>query len=291
MEGISPSGSGQNPNIAKIFTEKEKAAFKANEKRRKLQARIAKASANRQQVKRAQRYLGLRSRGPSVMLSKSGPGTLPSYPVLVSIDIEVWERNHNLLTEVGISTLYTNDLLGIEPGENGKDWLAKIKHRHLRIEENKHQKNGTFVDDMSERFEFGTSEWISNADAARRVEDALTLNTDGGPRSVVLVGHNISSDLGFLRKMKCDFTKLDNVIDIVDTDLMYRSLKNETNARSLSFICNQLDIDAWCVHNAGNDAAYTLQCLVLMSLYAEKIRGGEDCGDSDGGNGIVNFGE
>lgn len=43
---------------------------------------------------------------------------------------------------------------------------------------------------------------------------------------------------------------------------MWRALKREVNPRSLSAILAEIGIAAWNLHNAGNDAVYTLQAML-----------------------------
>ena len=55
---------------------------------------------------------------------------------------------------------------------------------------------------------------------------------------------------------------------------MYRSLKREQNPRSLGSVLADLDIMGWNLHNAGNDAAYTLQAMLAIAVKAITEKGG-----------------
>jgi len=152
------------------------------------------------QLKRAQCYLGVRSRGtvdkenfsndPSLIydeslaaqetyekaaglkLSKLVPTDTAPYPfdqsiVFVCVDVEAYEKDHKKITEVGISTLDTLDLQNAPPGEGGIEWMKRIRARHFRVTENAHLKNTEFVTGCADKFveKFGTSEWISIKEA------------------------------------------------------------------------------------------------------------------------------
>lgn len=73
--------------------------------------------------------------------------------VFVCVDVEAWERDHNIITEIGISTLDTRDLAGIAPGKDGEHWTKLIRARHFRIEEYKNLHNHEFVSGCADKFE------------------------------------------------------------------------------------------------------------------------------------------
>ncbi len=112
-------------------------------------------------VKRVQRYLGLRGKvttaEPSGVLDLSLP--MPKRPdstvLFVAIDVEAWEKNHDLITEVGIATLDTADIANVAPGDGGKDWFPLIRARHVRIKENSWAENNHYVHGCADRFSFG----------------------------------------------------------------------------------------------------------------------------------------
>jgi hypothetical protein len=75
--------------------------------------------------------------------------------VFVCIDVEAYERNASLITEIGIATLDTVDIKSLAPGESGTNWMAMIRARHFRINEYKHLHNSEFVQGCADKFEFG----------------------------------------------------------------------------------------------------------------------------------------
>ncbi|KAG9599205.1 hypothetical protein KCV01_g8399, partial [Aureobasidium melanogenum] len=87
---------------------KSKAAKEAKQEARNLQQHNM-----RRQVERTEVSLGL---SPP---SSAGPDLDVIY---IAVDVESYERNHNIITEIGFATLDTRDLKGIPPGEAGKEW-------------------------------------------------------------------------------------------------------------------------------------------------------------------------
>ncbi|GIK01620.1 hypothetical protein Aspvir_005658 [Aspergillus viridinutans] len=205
-------------------------------------------------------------------------------PVFISVDVECNERCHEQVTEVGISTLDTVDLVGIPPGENAENWTSRIRSRHLRVREYGHIINRQYVSGCPGSFEFGESEWVSKgklADVVQAcfqppysfgIEDTDGVQLGSGPeykhqqRNLILVGHNTSMDVKYLASL--GIPVFENVrtafLEHIDTAELYRIIRSEANQRSLASILGELGIIGWNLHNAGNDARYTLEALVRM---------------------------
>lgn len=165
---------------------------------------------------------------------------------LYAIDVESWEKNHDIITEIGLTSYI--------PGPGG--WVANqsiIESRHFLVKENRFYKNGNWVADASANFEFGQSEFHS----LRDIQNELTLffgsvpSTSGEePRQRVLIGHDINGDIEYLRKLGYDVCA-ENSMLIFDTTEMWKAWTDSSNGISLSRLCNELEIDAWNLHNAG----------------------------------------
>lgn len=137
----------------------KKKGKKADKNRAK---RIQAHQAFGREIKRVQRYLGLRGKaigcGPATTaLDLSKPmADWPDKSVLfVAIDIEAWEMDHNLVTEVGIAMLDTNDIHHVSPGDGGKNWFEHIRARHIRVRENTWAVNNRYVRGCADYFNFG----------------------------------------------------------------------------------------------------------------------------------------
>jgi hypothetical protein len=80
------------------------------------------------------------------------------------------------------------------------------------------------------------------------------------------VGHDLSADISFLQKVGYNVHNLSNLQETADTASMWRYIKRDINPRSLGSILAELDITGWNLHNAGNDAAYTLQAMIKIAI-------------------------
>jgi len=294
--------------------------------------------------------------------------------VLISIDVEAYERAHNLITEIGVSTLDTLDLVGIPPGAGGLNWIDQIRSRHFRIKGREHLVNRDFCPGNPDAFQFGKSEFIDLTEAAETVDAcfkwpfsagfkhaglkdpwadtpneeftsqqrrhppefgglnigpsnkeqndanmaavASVLKDQGAPatiqhggptkqpqnnleavqhgpkeRNILLVGHAIGGDLDFLKEIGSKIFSsargtypiaamdmmgtgegasniLASILEALDTGNLYRVVKKETQTRNLKSILSDLGRPFPFPHNGGNDARYTLEALVAMTVKA-----------------------
>lgn len=327
----------------KAFRAKMEAGLEASKNKTKAsreRKRVEKIERHRewtQSLKRAQCYMGVHPRRvsqaentnipearnqpeapvtlPTLQLAQPAPFAFAYEPIFVCIDIESNERRHREITEIGVSTLDTLDLVNVPPGKGGENWIRWIRSRHIRIKESAHIVNNTYVSGCPNRFEFGESEFVSFRDAAKTVEGCfsppysaqvpvkfveqapngekakVTIETaikeyKLRPRNIVLVGHGVQSDIDYLRILGCNLfadrdctqrsfqrAPRDNfqnppprLIDCFDTANMFQVLKRDSHHRALDTVLNSLGIIGWNLHNAGNDARYTLEAMVRIIL-------------------------
>jgi hypothetical protein len=133
----------------------------SSEKTRRL--RLQSHLAWGRSVKRVQRYLGLRHRAhltqpglPKPLdLSKPLKMEPDGSVIFAAIDLEAFEFNHDLITEVGVAILDTKLTQGVAPGEGGRGWFKLVKAHHFRIQENLSYVNGRHVEGHPYNFDFG----------------------------------------------------------------------------------------------------------------------------------------
>ncbi|RMD42765.1 hypothetical protein DV735_g2384, partial [Chaetothyriales sp. CBS 134920] len=147
-------------------------------------------------------------------LAKASPHDFLGEPIIVAIDVESYERAHELVTEVGVSTLDTLDLVGLEPGKNGEVWMQKIRSRHFRIKGREIYINKDFCIGDGNAFDFGQSEWIDLDKIGDAIDScfewpfsALCIYSSAQEqkgareRRILLVGHALHADLAYLSKL------------------------------------------------------------------------------------------
>ncbi|KAK4508626.1 hypothetical protein PRZ48_002365 [Zasmidium cellare] len=273
-------------------------------KARKLQENVLKRNEMVKQGSRSQRYLGLRRKSEESLVpdlnqltldpldtSKPVPHPFDSEPIFISIDVEANEIAPFQITEIGVATLDTRDLKGTAPGECGRNWFQFIRARHLRTAEYTSICNHKYVQGCPDSFEFGESEKVAKDSLAtvlatcfREPYSKTSSKEDDFPplgssklnprattfepetRNIVVVGHDLGQDVNYCRQIGYNILNRGNIIDQADTANMYRSYANDPNARSLGSILYDFDIPGWHLHNAGNDAVYTLQAMLAICV-------------------------
>lgn len=267
------------------------------------------------QLKRSQRYLGLRPRtladkdtslidmnlsweetkkaqeayesAAGLRLPQLDEAAPAPYPfdrsiVFICVDVEAYEHDQKKITEIGISTFDSLDIVQVPPGKGGTNWTSHLRCRHFRIVENSHLNNIDFISGCADKFEtkFGTSEWISIKEAPQIVaacfrppfsqpghykpypaelhdstlknsnNETLHAGEDLAKRDIVLVGHDIRSDIEYLRSIGYDLSNLSNIIEAIDTASLYRAMKYEQSPTNLGRVLLDFGIAGWNLHNA-----------------------------------------
>ncbi|KAJ5551064.1 hypothetical protein N7535_000995 [Penicillium sp. DV-2018c] len=207
-------------------------------------------------------------------------------PIFISLDLEWKENSPGALTEVGISTLDMMDLQRVPPGDYGANWIKRIRSRHLRVTEYRTWVNHRYCRGCPDGFGFGESEIIPGAkipevvDAAFQPPYMVPKENEPVPeyknqkRTVILVGVDLRYDFRLLKEHRSRvFWDLDHVDgssavvqEVVDVAQLYRVQHDLNNAPGLETMLRCLNLPTDNLHNAGNDASYTLQALVRLML-------------------------
>lgn len=254
-------------------------------KEAKQEARVIQQHNMYRQVERTQVSLGL---------SPPSSDTPDSDVIYIAVDVESYERNHNIITEIGFATLDARDLKGTPHGETGKDWHKFIRARHFRVNEYKHYVNSDFVRGCPDSFEFGESEIVDLKDVPRMIASCFkhpysaktnepsTADEEGEKRNIIFLGHDTKQDIAYLRKLGYDPSNLAN-IDFLDTVAMWRAVTGEQSARGLSHIMYSLELESWNTHNAGNDAVYTVHAMIGICIKDLEDKAKKANGEDEGG--------
>lgn len=121
----------------------------------------------------------------------------------------------------------------------------------------------TYFEESAPIYHWGTAEKIPVRSMLSKINDCLRIYQN---RSIVLVGHGVSSDLAALKALGFNFqqnlgiAKLDTYLLARDLQMGHLNLKNLLI--ELNCPCNIK------FHNAGNDANFTLRALLLLGIKA-----------------------
>ncbi|ANZ78044.1 BA75_04487T0 [Komagataella pastoris] len=184
---------------------------------------------------------------------------------LISLDSEWFERNSNVVTEVGIS-IY-KPYIPLE-GPEGKHlpapFLPDISTLHFIVQGTEKVRNKKYVPDNKDYFIGGTSFTVSKKDISAVITEIVSQfdSHDGqklekfamkSPPPVALVGHNLIGDLKTLKKAGITIP----ILPIIDTRELWLNQVNSPKS-NLKYILRRLGLPHSFLHNAANDAYYTL---------------------------------
>ncbi|GAA5871214.1 hypothetical protein JCM1840_000148 [Sporobolomyces johnsonii] len=190
-------------------------------------------------------------------------------PVFLAIDIETFESDHDVVTEVGFSKLEMND----------EGWQPLVTE-HFVVEENAQYRNGRFCPDARDYFHFGASTLINSQKLRWRLQDELLM--PGGP--IFLFLHDARSDVKSLNLLGVNINTYERASPLpppddpvyveggaflLDTQHLFSGFSRRKKQIRLQDACETLGVVlddgaklAW--HNSGNDAWATLQVFLKL---------------------------
>jgi hypothetical protein len=182
--------------------------------------------------------------------------------IYLSIDIETYEREPGLLTELGI--IISHPPIATE----GK--FPITYPIHYIVKETSKYRNGRHVADNKYSFSYGTSRVVEGEVCKQAFEEILShyqrLARENNLK-IVMVGHGFASDLRVLTKLGFN---VPTDFHIIDTELLWKS-QRLARFSSLGKILKYLEIPHGLLHNAGNDAYLTLDlCFKLSDVQFRK---------------------
>lgn len=176
---------------------------------------------------------------------------------LVAVDVEAHERNLKKVTEIGISVYDPENLAGA--------LFPAINTTHLLVEENKALHNGKFVPDNKYMFSGGVSHQLVELELQRYIQGVLKryITAQNG----ILVGHHIKGDLLWLRLVGVVFPE-----DVATVDTSHLFSMSKSAGGTLRGLLRQVDIPHGHLHNAANDAYFTLLAAMAYCDPAVRIK-------------------
>ena len=87
-------------------------------------------------------------------------------------------------------------------------------------------------------------------------------------RDMVLVGHDVQSDIKYFISLGYAIQSVPGMGEEVDTQRLHQAWKELSNGPGLSSTLVDLGIEYRSLHNAGNDAVYTLQAMLGIAVEA-----------------------
>lgn len=98
-------------------------------------------------------------------------------------------------------------------------------------------------------------------------------------REIALVGHDVQQDIRYLSSIGVELADIQRVTRVLDSQGMHQVWRDIDNGCSLQALLNDLGITALHLHNAGNDAVFTLRALVGIAMEDLRKRAAIDSGE------------
>ena len=86
----------------------------------------------------------------------------------------------------------------------------------------------------------------------------------------MLVGHDAKQDIQYLSSMGIDLLGMNGVVRVLDSQIIHQAWKSVDNGRGLESVLADLGVFSRNLHNAGNDAVFTLRALIGVAV--EQVR-------------------
>ncbi|QUC19760.1 uncharacterized protein UV8b_04001 [Ustilaginoidea virens] len=224
--------------------------------------------ARRDKLRDVQLRLGLPAAGAAPR-----PGRHRHHTTFVSIDLEAHEDQPGFPTEVGIAVLNTHKIDGVDPGPAGLCWWRFIEAHHLRVREFAGHVNRRYVQGCPDQFQFGASVIVPAADLVDALRVILSSYADG-KQDVILAGHGLTADISCLDRIGLSAEGLPGVLGTVDTQALHQAWADGDRPRNLERVLQDLCVRCSWLHNAGNDAVFTLRALIAMAVEGPMPEGG-----------------
>jgi hypothetical protein len=205
--------------------------------------------------------------------------------VFVSIDLEVSRQEISrpgapLVKEFGIAALDTRHLKCL-----ASPFVATKSISTLQFSTSHASKDflGCDFTDFKECV-FAETVFVSQTDLSTTITKSLRIHDDTSPdsralRNIVIIGHSTKTDLKILQRLGVNVYEVAPVLAILDTDLVARNLLGANSSTPMtSFKLSAVLAELKCpyessdLHNAGNDATFTLHAMLMLVIKSSESR-------------------
>jgi len=227
-------------------------SFKDVTRQMKEQFRSEEGKIKREAFYLAQKEIDLNKKKVNQHLSKRLPDSLMNAHLL-ALDFEYDQNKNHLVFECGITTSFNDEVI----------------HAHYLVDGNYQNKKNY---ELQLQFEFGESQVVTMPELMLILKDHLS-------KADYLVGHCLLSEYLVLEYHGLDIFEFEQ-LKCLDTQKIFQS-KFKSNLKhsnvSLLNLLALFNVTAENLHNAGNDAAYTMLALITMAnaFYLEMERNPE----------------
>ncbi|CEQ42340.1 SPOSA6832_04149 [Sporobolomyces salmonicolor] len=184
----------------------------------------------------------------------------------IALDVEFWERDHSVLLEFGWS------VVEFVKEEGSKKVKERRQDQHVVIKENRGRRNGRYSPDARDHFDFGRTLTLPSESLYYLLHALFSTLSSTSP--AYLIFHDPRGDLRALanlgfdveRDFERELKRMENAsrnnedggVWIVDTQRLFGAWLERKSQVGLEKACAEFEVPTKRLHNAGNDAHYTL---------------------------------
>jgi hypothetical protein len=205
--------------------------------------------------------------------------------VLVSIDLEVSRQERSkpgapLVREFGIATLDTRHLRRLASPFPASKIISTLQFSTSHASEDFNDCDFTDYKECA----FAETVFVPQADLPTTITESLRIKDDTSPdsrtlRNIVIIGQSVKTDLKIFQRLGVNVHEVAPVLAILDTDLVARNLFGVNSSTPMaSFKLSAILTDLQCpyeiseLHNAGNDATFTLHAMLMLVIKRSESR-------------------
>lgn len=74
-----------------------------------------------------------------------------------------------------------------------------------------------------------------------------------------------------MEALKVDIAEIDNLVEVVDTRDLHQYIQRARNPAKLATVLTSLELAYRNLHNAGNDAVYTMQAMIGLAFQKNRL--------------------
>lgn len=175
--------------------------------------------------------------------------TLNSNDRVLFFDIEAYERKQSEITEIGY-LIVQNKVI--------------VEHKHLIIKENYKLRNGKYVPDHKEDFDFGESLTVPLETAIEIISDRINTATS-------IVGHGINNDFKYLGSHIPNIKEVTKTKKVINTSTGTFIFEDGLSMYSIKRSLDMFGQEYKNLHNAGNDAYFNYEVAKGLVSYKNTL--------------------
>jgi hypothetical protein len=207
---------------------------------------------------------------------------IANYTIVVCIDTEHWTLNSDEMTELGVGTIATQDVLSLSRsqniGEHGENLMRQAQFYLFRLKEKVHLKTSNENSRGPLGNRFGQARFASFSEMRTILKNEFFVKPIVGEQSlvnyhhpIIVLGHALGHDTDHLngKDLGFDVSTIGTIVRYIDTQEIAKQCgvwRNTPDKIGLSKLVGKLGVQHTDPHTAANDVARTMISAILLTI-------------------------